>query len=437
MSQAIPTPNFLDLLRKRVGADEDETRRFFNIKVKPNERWVSTLLPGLDAAQKLIVPFLAEQTTGDAQSAIEDAERREVCAKIFGNGNLGILKQLARALETSDRMRIDFEKIEDGKFKVAVSNPSEPVAAPAPAPQVPAAPETPKAEPVEGLIPAGPREGASKLETLIESLRPRVRLEENSEGGIEDILAAVLDGKWTRKVAMLLPIYGAVNPHVAFHWMAQIRKQPWLGVHYETETVIQRARNVLADKFLKSESEWALWLDSDIVAPFGDPAFFYDENRLCADPTFIKPEFVAAMTVERLLKAQKTIVGGVYHARKAGSQAPLIIQPCLHPRDAKDRELTDELRAKGPLNKVVQVGYVATGCALMHRSVFRDIQNRFPERMGKDGIYDFFGHDVGTSGEDIAFCGLAQQAGHASYLDCGLWAAHLGTQAFFTPRKLK
>lgn len=265
---------------------------------------------------------------------------------------------------------------------------------------------------------------------LLDRLAARLRME-GGQTGVHEVLRAIMEGKWSRRVVMLMPTYDDINPNIMFAFMAQIRKQPWLGFELEHGTVLQRSRNVLADRFLKSEAEWSLWADSDMALPFRDPGYFYD--RLGANPKQIPPQFLDVNAAERLGSSGKTLIGAVYHQRKDNGEARMVIQPHLHPASDGDKELVRSLMVEGPRNQIVPVGYVATGCAMIHRSVYLDIMAAHPERMGKDGIYDFFGHDVGSGGEDIAFCGLAREAGHQAYLDLGLWCGHIGNKCFFPP----
>ena len=44
--------------------------------------------------------------------------------------------------------------------------------------------------------------------------------------------------------------------------------------------------------------------------------------------------------------------------------------------------------------------------------------------------WDFFGNDVGRQGEDMHFCKLARDVGHRSFLDCGVFAGHVGNYPF-------
>lgn len=410
------------------GVTEDnlaDVQNYFGIMGKPNRVWMSRIEPGVKASQAVLESYLSEQTTGDSFAIEKNEADSQLASKVrsvFGSGTNEIVEQLYKrmvATKAPQEFHLNFEQSETGAhISLAEGHGNGKLK-----------------EPEEGLIPVAeaPIENPTQLDDLVKSMAPRVRLE-GKPATAESILSAVNAGKWSRRVSLLIAMYQDVAPRWTYHLAAQIRKQPWLGLHYEADTVIQRARNILAQKFLQSEAEWSFWLDSDVIAPFGEPGFFYLD--LGIDKNYMADKFAGAMAVERLMKAGHTIVGGVYQARKSDNmkvKSPMIIQPCLHPRHAADTALTEELRAKGPIDRVVQVGYVATGCALVHRSVYLAIMSRFPERgPKKEGQpFDFFGHDVAKSGEDIAFCGLAAEAGHQSYLDCGVWCAHLGRYAYF------
>lgn len=429
----IQVPDILDLIHRFIAKGKDDeaaVRSFFNIQRKPGKQWIDTLRPGVDAAQRILGAHIEEQQPS-SEGETEANERAMLCAELFGSGN-DTLRQLVKSVKTNDLVRVIYEKHDDSdkrsvkveQFKTKPTN------------EDPAEKQPKITEPPEGLVPARNPEPQypDAILPMLEALRPRVRLGEDQSP--QAIVRAILEGRWSRRVSLLLPMYKDINPSVAWSLMANVRKQPWLGVHYEPETLLQRARNVLVKTFLATEAEWSVWYDSDNIAPFGDPHFFFAENRLCADPTFLKPEFASLMAIEHMMKAGKTIVGGVYQMRRKGD-VPMVIQPHLHPRHQEDRDLVKKLLADGPFDRVVQVGYVATGCALVHRSVYEDIQKKFPELAPKteDGAWDFFGHDLGLGGEDIHFCKLAAQAGHASFLDCAVWACHIGNYPFWPQRK--
>lgn len=265
----------------------------------------------------------------------------------------------------------------------------------------------------------------NKFLEQIDGIRPKVRLANPAAATANDILQAVLEGKWSRRVSLLIPFNRNINPQVHFNILAMVRKNPWLGYHQKISQIIQRARNLLAQDFLNSEAEWSLWMDDDMVFPIGDPGFFYQKMKATNFP----PEFAGINTIERLMSHGKTMVGGVYAKREAGGI--LCIQPALTPRHAGDKGLCERLK-RGPFNDLVEVDYLATGCAMVHRKVYTDIQAKFPDLAPKaEGEpWDFFGHDVGRSGEDMHFGRLAKEAGHQSFLDCGVFCGHIGNFCF-------
>lgn len=259
----------------------------------------------------------------------------------------------------------------------------------------------------------------------INLLREKVRV--SDEASLQEVLQAVIEGKWSRKMVLLMPMHREVSPHVLFNVAALIRKSPWLGFDYQTNTIIQRARNLLAQRFLNSEAEWSFWMDSDMIIPTGLPGFIGVKMKGEGKVPVHNAGYVAT---ERLLSHGKTIVGGVYARRGKGDG--LCIQPALYPRHDADKALANRL-SQGPTNELHEVSFVATGCALIHRSVYEDIQNIHPELAPKKegDPWDFFGHDVGTRGEDLHFCMLAHEAGHKSYLDGGLFCGHIGVATYW------
>lgn len=388
-----------ELLRNRFSAPDG--REFFNVSKKVNEQtWWTNIKMGIEAAQKVLTD-------------IDDRDTRleEVVNLLFGKDALTKLEAFQKELIAKKYGRIEMDLDKEGGLLVQVTH------------------ERAKVPVFEEAV-EQQNEASESIGNLIDSIRPKTKPEGRNP---EAVLQAVLDGKWSRKVVMLMAANRDINPHVAFGIFANLRKQPWMGMDFEANTVIQRARNLLAMRFLQSEAEWSFWMDSDVVVPFRDPAFFFDQKRLAADASFISPKHFDVMAVERMLSHQKTIVGGVYQMRTQGRQAKMVIQPHLHPRGKEDEQLVADMLAKGPQDKLVKVDYVATGCAIVHRSVYESIMKKFPDRMPKHAgePFDFFGHDVGTGGEDIAFCKLASAAGHQSWLDAGLWCCHVGNYAFF------
>lgn len=397
---------------------------------KINPAWIAKQLPGIASAQLLLNSFMREQANDldlkpTKQSEPSDLEREKLCRILFGNADIEVLKQIVTSIRSNSSYRMDMTLEEiDGATSLKIEHAS-PIPAETALDDKPPIPEPPVTVAVAG------NGNGHDLSVLFDSARHKVKLLEGEKGSDEEILSAMLQGRWSRKVVMLMPTYSDINPHAMFTYIAQIKKQPWMGFEHEHGTVIQRSRNLLVQRFLKSEAEWSFWLDSDTIAPFGDPGFFFAKDRLHADQRFIKPEFAGLMAVERMMKAKRTIVGGMYNMRRA--KAALVIQPNLHPKGAADLDTVKDIRSGGTQDKVVEVEYIATGCALIHRSVYLDIMKRHPERAPKKQgePFDFFGHDVGVGGEDIAFCALAKDAGHKSYLDLAICCGHIGNFCFW------
>jgi hypothetical protein len=195
------------------------------------------------------------------------------------------------------------------------------------------------------------------------------------------------------------------------------------------DAVISNTRNKLADHFLKSNAEWSLWIDDDIIPPIGRAAWWKNICRTNAD----YPERVAGQHVAHRLmehgKSGKKVVGGLYFGRNSQG-SPMFYEGLI------DREA--HMAARNMEDSVRKCGWVATGCLLVHRQVFLDIQAKFPElapvlnpepMQPKREFWDFFRLGV-TDGEDVAFCKRAREAGHDVYVDTGLVCGHVGYQVY-------
>lgn len=231
--------------------------------------------------------------------------------------------------------------------------------------------------------------------------------------------------EWEGKLlSICVPCYKLTNPASAWVWVAlamdlgkhKVRMDMELG-----DAVIENSRNKLACRFLASKSEWSLWLDDDVIAPIGRPEWF---KYMAGAPKDYDDALAGEHVVHRLMSHNKKIVGGLYFGRQK-TGVPMFYEGLavrevhLQARDDKRREL-------------LETNWIGTGCLLVHRSVFEDIQKKFPERQMLDpqiirnvGEWDFFRKETG-GGEDVAFCHLAQAAGHKVYVDLGLRCAHVG-----------
>lgn len=270
-----------------------------------------------------------------------------------------------------------------------------------------------------------------------------------------------------RRVCIMLPFYRTVTPATAYSIMACLDRSRMMVMLDFGDAFVAHTRNKLASEFLKTDAEWGLTIDDDSILPCGNASWY---NGFTG---FNLPEKYASFnTVTRLMSHGKTLVGGLYFGRwKHGK--PVFGEGHLKKEEAYARS--------GPHDTCIPTRWVGTGCLLVHRSVFLDIEKKFPHlsRAANGGIGQWFSsgaHDlrqasqdaqavlsdrlVGESdkaqraldiltaaqhkseknspldqGEDVSFCIRASQAGHQPHVDMGLIVGHQGSFVF-GPKKV-
>jgi hypothetical protein len=228
-----------------------------------------------------------------------------------------------------------------------------------------------------------------------------------------------------RDVCVCIPTYGPL-PEAAFFSFMCIAMRYRMGIRLEhrgNDSMIARSRNQLAKRFLKTEATWAIWLDSDMVFPFGHAGAFATMTGMKNLPH----KFADCHVIERLISHGKSVVGGCYWDRMG--QGRLIAggsKPILSPI---------------PSDSLAAVDFVGTGCLAVNRQVFLDIATKFPETMTEESLGNecgFFTPIQGErrmKGEDESFAWRATQAGHPSYIDLGLICGHVGQTIHGMPEK--
>ncbi len=268
---------------------------------------------------------------------------------------------------------------------------------------------------------------------------------------------------FNKKVLLICPWYNIVAPQTSFAISQLSDKRRTASMLNFGDAYISHSRNSCADEFLKSEFDWALWLDSDMIPPIGNAQWFR-MNTGWSD----FPEWSAGLnTIDRLMAHNKPLVGGLYFGRHKFS-APVYSEGASHPDAA-------EHASKGPHNEVRPCRWIGTGCLLTHRSVFEAIEKRFPNlRRGADGkggqwfsssehkamdylrliretcengpldgskahkIYemaiaaeaDAKANSSLGMGEDVSFSVRAREAGIQPYVDLGLVCGHIGSYVY-------
>jgi len=267
------------------------------------------------------------------------------------------------------------------------------------------------------------------------------------------------------KVMLTMPWMKQTNPMTAFCLMGLVdRRRTSLLLNFG-DAFVAHARNKCADIFLRSNAEWQLTIDDDMLVPFGNASWF---NAHSQHP--LPDKFAGLNAMDRLLSHGKTLVGSLYFGRhKYG--------PPLY-NEGINNQTEAEYARKAPYDLIKPTNWVATGCLLIHRSVYLDIEKRFPRLarrsdgtggnwfstsehgvmdlvdraravFSKDGCNANSAHEVFSlletaasegrhksslgMGEDVQFCMRAREAGHQPFVDMGLVCGHIG-QCVFGPK---
>lgn len=265
-----------------------------------------------------------------------------------------------------------------------------------------------------------------------------------------------------KKVLIALPWYKSVSPITAFCVVQLADKRRTATALNFDDAFVVHSRNSIADYFLKSDNEWLLSIDDDMVVPFGHTEWF---RTFTGWSEFPEP-FASFNALDRLLSHGKTLVGATYFGRHWHG-VPVF-------GEGNNPTVAAEIR-KGPVDECRPTRWVGTGCLLVHRTVFEDIEKKFPnlargadkkrgqwftssEHVAMDAIrrtadmlsagpmdglkavkaYEMLISAQSTAksqsglgqGEDVTFSKRASESGHQPFVDLGLVAGHIGSCCF-------
>lgn len=298
-------------------------------------------------------------------------------------------------------------------------------------------------QPLNQHIPKGPKRDFSHYDEPMEKKKPEVAIkkeevvEEPKKRGrkpkqeVEEFENPVIESRngdgmpsyrcefAGRDIFVGFPCYKTTNPVTAFAMIAmaldfgkdKIRFDMSIG-----DAMIYHSRNKIAQKFLETDAKWLLMIDDDIIPCIGRPNWM----RSTVTSTKNVPDApLQRHVLQRLIGANKTLIGGAYFGRQEGG--PLM---------CSDRSL--EPKARAYQDEVAPVDWVATGCMLVHRKVFDDIKEKYPELNSPiaNGEFDYFHPINSATGEDVSFCKRAKAAGHQPHIDLGLPVFHVGYKTY-------
>lgn len=259
-----------------------------------------------------------------------------------------------------------------------------------------------------------------------------------------------------KKVAFLLPWYRSANPFTAMSVIGLFDRASCRCMMAHGDAFISHTRNRLGQLLMKSDCEWGLMVDDDMVLPWGRAEWFKEATGF----TKLPDANAGLHTVARLLSHGKTLVGGLYVGKNPRDIRPMFAEGC------STKEGQQAINGGTWKNQCQATKWVATGCLLIHRSVFEDISKKYPHLNG--GWFSPSEHDLvagvadalkilqdrsasadqrvfdalqrlatchaqasavsklGT-GEDVIFSLRAAACGHVPHVDTGLILGHVGS----------
>jgi hypothetical protein len=209
-------------------------------------------------------------------------------------------------------------------------------------------------------------------------------------------------------VTLLCPIAETVHPLVFQCTMSMVNYTANQGVKLEyigtTErTLVDSARNTLARELLKTPSEWAFWMDADMVLP--------------------KETIVRLLEVAKEKEAK--MVTGVYYQRGnkhwpvLWSRSPELedgtVPKVINKDEYDQNSYVGMFTAPGPeAREPFKVHSAGFGCALIHRNVFESMDE------------PWFQFVYGKCSEDFYFFVNAAKKGYDLWADPSLRLGHIG-----------
>lgn len=230
---------------------------------------------------------------------------------------------------------------------------------------------------------------------------------------------------WEGKdVIMLLPVYRTFSADTHFTLFANYAKYgpEKIGMIQEKRTVIHEARNILIHKALKTDANWFIFVDDDMILPCGSSALF--NGRYGAR---IENARAGLTAISRIMShpSDKRIVGALYFGRHENGKA----QCSSGFTSTQENEKLHRMEYKG----LKPEEWVGTGFMKIHRSVFAELdaaiaEGKFPEcQSHREDLWKGYFNPIRVGiGEDVSFCRRAKEIGIQTYLDTDLICLHNG-----------
>lgn len=189
------------------------------------------------------------------------------------------------------------------------------------------------------------------------------------------------------KILIAVPCMDQV-PALFCQSLAQLQKIGDCVLAMKTGSLIYIARNDLATTAIKTEADYVLWLDSDMV---------------------FKPDLLVRM-MQTLKENKLDILSGLYFRRVPPYSPVLFDRLEIEGVNCKYSEF-DHIP-----EHLFEVGACGFGCVLMDAGVFLDVQSKHGNMFAP----------IGNNGEDVAFCWRARDCGYKIHCDPSIILGHVG-----------
>lgn len=187
---------------------------------------------------------------------------------------------------------------------------------------------------------------------------------------------------------------------------------------------LSHARNTAAAAFLSSESDWLLWIDTDIGF----------------EPDALEKLLAVADPVDAPIVGGLCFIEGDYthdfHGGLRSSLAPTLYDwAWIEPRPGVPGAYKMITRTEWPEDAVTRVGATGCGMLLTHRSVYEKISAWLAEQGAPPHIWfeRIPGPDGERCGEDVSFCLRAHQVGLPILVHTGVTTTHQKTVWYGVP----
>jgi hypothetical protein len=245
-------------------------------------------------------------------------------------------------------------------------------------------------------------------------------------------------GTGNEKVAILLPMYEAVEPFFMISFLAALRAYGMENVVIipKTRTLIEEARNDLIARAQLTKCEYYLFIDVDEILQFGNPAMSKKMGVQAPDSALLLNSITRIMSHPKEIK----IVGGLYKDRRGGQKVQCAKAFASPQENARLMGLFD---GKTPIGGLEDAGgWCALGFVRFHKSVFTDMLAEAqqpnspladilppPPPRDKEPV-GYFGRSSKHRGEDVSLGRRAESIGIPTHIDTSILLGHVGRRVY-------